>query len=1095
MKIRASYNLALTFSLVVVYFSTARLGLTMAFVADQVTVVWPPSGIALAAVLLFGYRVFPGIAIGAFLANVATNAPVSAAIGIAIGNTLEAVVGAALIRRAVSFHRSLSRIRDSLSLIIFGAVGGTLVSAAIGVTSLCAARVEPWARFFDLIWVWWLGDAVGILIVTPLLLAAGTLSEVDWGVLSKRRIEAAGLFISLLATCLLAFFGILPLGASRPPLEYTVFPFVVWGALRFGRVGTSVVTFVASVLAVWGTLEGYGPFTAESTQQSLVLLQSYMCFVAVTGLLLSSAMNERAVLERRRAGDYSVSRLLATADRIEEVAPLILKDLCESLGWAVGCLWVFDPVRGGLTCSAFWNADHVNVPEFRRVSEDRLFEPGIGLPGRVFSSKQPLWISDVLKDTNFPRGPLAEREGLRGAFAIPIVSESEIYGVIEFFNEEMKRPDGDIIDAIQATTRQLGQFIERSKRLDAIQKSEEQLRLLTDGLPVVISFVDTERRYRYLNRQYENWIGRRREEVYGKTIREVVGDEVYEGVRPYFDRVLAGEQVKLESWLPNDPTRCVEATYVPHRDRNGRILGFFAVITDITARKRAEDALRESEERFRFMADRAPALIWLSDVNLRFLWVNKPWIEFVGRPIDLEVGDGWRENLHPDDRSHQEAVFEGAALARRPFTIEFRIRRRDGSYRWLLVNGIPLDGEDSDFSGYVGSCVDISDRREAERRLHEADKRKDEFLATLAHELRNPLAPIRNALQLISHPKAGPELHESSKQVIDRQLKQLVRLVDDLLDVSRITRGKVDLRRESFDLRSAISNAVEMSTPLIESFQHRLIVVQPDTPVLFHGDTFRLSQVIANLLNNAAKYTDRGGEIRLELSVLGDWVEVKVTDNGIGIAEDALPRIFDMFAQCHPHERGYGGLGLGLTLVRTLVELHHGAVSAQSAGRGKGTSVTVRLPLDCAPPDGKVATGVDESGEIPIFRPQRILVVDDNRDSADSLSLILKLFGHDVRTVYDGPSAVSEARSFHPGIILLDIGLPGMNGYEVARELRSDPRFKDLVLVAQTGWGQVHDRQRAKDAGFDHHLVKPIDTAQLLKLVGSANDSLGAILH
>jgi PAS domain S-box-containing protein len=396
--------------------------------------------------------------------------------------------------------------------------------------------------------------------------------------------------------------------------------------------------------------------------------------------------------------------------------------------------------------------------------------------------------------------------------------------------------------------------------------------------------------------------------------------------------------------------------------------------------------------------------------------------------------------------------------------------------------------------------IEARERRQAEEQLREADRRKDEFLATLAHELRNPLAPIRNSLHLLRLEGGGtdPRVHE----MLERQVHHLIRLVDDLLEISRVTRGKIELCRERIDLAAVVQSAVETSRPLLEGGGHRLAVSLPPEPLILDADPVRLTQVLANLLNNAAKFTAPDGQIWLTARRAQGQVELTVRDTGIGIAPDMLPRVFDLFSQVDRSPgRTQEGLGIGLTLVRSLVEMHGGSVEAHSAGPGRGSEFVVRLPLAPipavspeAPEAPAVSAGVaarvtrashEPGGAQPGLATRRIALIDDNRDAADTLGLLLELRGAEVRAFYDGPAALAALETYLPTAVLLDIGMPGMDGYEVARRIRRQPRLSGVPLIALTGWGQEEDRRRAREAGFDHHLVKPVDLAALEALLAA----------
>ncbi|MDC7683216.1 response regulator [Asticcacaulis sp. BYS171W] len=372
----------------------------------------------------------------------------------------------------------------------------------------------------------------------------------------------------------------------------------------------------------------------------------------------------------------------------------------------------------------------------------------------------------------------------------------------------------------------------------------------------------------------------------------------------------------------------------------------------------------------------------------------------------------------------------------------------------------------------------LRESRRAAEALREADLRKDEFLATLAHELRNPLAPIRNGLQILRLSPDGP-MAGNVRDMMDRQMTHLVRLIDDLLDVSRVSQGKIDLKRDRMTAQAAIQAAVETSRPLIDQLEHHFTLDLPEAPVWINGDLTRLAQVIANLLNNAAKYTPEGGRIVLSLSEDDGQAVIRVSDTGLGIDEDMLPKVFDLFTQLDRNlHRAQGGLGIGLALAQKLVHMHGGTIVARSGGLNQGSVFELRLPLSEAATHDR-----DTDAPVETQRSLNVLVVDDNRESAQTTSWMLELIGHTARTVNDGYAALEAARAEQPDVILLDIGMPGMNGYEVCRELRQNPDLNDTVIIAQTGWGQERDRQKAFEAGFDHHITKPISLDAFTRLL------------
>ena len=539
-----------------------------------------------------------------------------------------------------------------------------------------------------------------------------------------------------------------------------------------------------------------------------------------------------------------------------------------------------------------------------------------------------------------------------------------------------------------------------------------------------------------------------------------------------------------------------------HRKNREVALANRALLTEVAERRRAEEqlrdlndtleqrvaertaALRENEARMRLAQDAAG--IGTFDWNIR-TGVNRwtPELEAMyGLPPGGFAGTraAWEALVHSDDRAEAVRLVERAFETGEPVEGEWRVTWPDGSVHWLMgrfqvfkdAAGVPLR--------MTGVKIDITRRWQTEEALRESDRRKDEFLATLAHELRNPLAPVRNAVQVIR--MKSPETPELqwANDVIDRQVEAMTRLIDDLMDVSRISRGRLELKRERVTLAQVVEAAVESTRPFVEQQGHELTVTIPPRPVVLDADPTRLAQVFLNLLNNAAKFTPRGGRIELTAERQGSDVVVSVKDTGIGIPATHLTSVFEMFSQVEGAlSRSQGGLGIGLCLVKRLVEMHEGRVEVRSEGPGRGSEFLVRLPV--APellPTPQPGDDGDRVAPTPAFR---ILVVDDNRDTASSLSMLLEILGNTVFTAYDGAEAVDAAGRHRPDVVLLDIGLPTMNGFDAARAIRREPWGRKMVLVAVTGWGQPEDKKKAAEAGFDHHLVKPVDPKALLKLL------------
>ena len=495
-------------------------------------------------------------------------------------------------------------------------------------------------------------------------------------------------------------------------------------------------------------------------------------------------------------------------------------------------------------------------------------------------------------------------------------------------------------------------------------------------------------------------------------------------------------------------------------------------------RRQAEHTLRASEQRLRLALDAGRMGSWEWNVLTGGItW--SPELEAIHGLAPGTFGgtfEAYQKDIHPDDRAFVRRSIADS-LDRGEHHLEYRIVLPDGAIRWVESRGKVFRDDSGVIARLVGVCTDITERKRAEQALKEADRRKDEFLATLAHELRNPLAPIRTGVDILERLGIGDPAFDNVRAMMHRQVKQLTRLVDDLLDVSRITRNKIELRKEPTQLADVVALAVEISRPIIDLHQHRLTVDLPDERIVLNADPGRLAQAFANLLNNAAKYSGDRNQIDVSARREGDRVVFRVRDYGIGISSQMLPRVFDMFAQADDSlTHAQGGLGIGLTIVKALVEMHDGTVRARSGGAGKGSEFELTLPILAAAPASASSNALDvASGGVSSSRARRVLMVDDNVDAASSLGMLLAMQGHDVRTANDAGSALRVIETYIPDVVLLDIGLPGKNGYELAREMRSMPSLKHVLLVATTGFGQEEDKRRAKDAGFDVHLVKPVD--------------------
>jgi PAS domain S-box-containing protein len=626
----------------------------------------------------------------------------------------------------------------------------------------------------------------------------------------------------------------------------------------------------------------------------------------------------------------------------------------------------------------------------------------------------------------------------------------------------------------------------------------ELLRVTFASIGDAVITTDNAARITYMNGVAARLTGWASEDAAGQpieTVFRVISEQTRRPIEhPALRALRMGTIVGLENHAlliaKDGSERPIDDCAAPIRVEGDAIAGCVLVFRDVEKRRRTEHALLRSEyELADFFENANVALHWV-DRDGVIQRANQAELDLLGYERDEFIGRNVTE-FHVD----QDLIRDVMGRLARGETIhkqQLQLRRSDGSIRDVIVSSSALF-EDGEFVHSRCFTIDITDRTRAEQSLRSADRRKNEFLATLAHELRNPLAPIRNAVQFLLMDPSQDTKTKWAREVIDRQVRQMARLLDDLLDASRIAHDKLELRREHVELSSVVRNAVETSRPVIDAGNHDLVVRLPDDEVILDADPVRLAQVFSNLLNNAAKYTEPGGHITLETLLDGEDVNVSVKDDGIGIDEETLPRIFDMFSQEKTASaRAQGGLGVGLALVRGLIELHDGAVDARSEGAGHGSEFIVRLPRIVRP---AVATPADGDGmAADTVSKRRLLIVDDNRDSADSLAMLLQVFGHDVRTAYAGDDAIDVAGRHRPDVILLDIGMPKLDGYEACRRIRSEPWGRRMYIIALTGWGQEDDRRRAVEAGFDHHLVKPVDPDDLTELLASLPVTLPARL-
>ncbi len=921
-------------------------------------------------------------------------------------------------------------------------------------------------------------------------------------------------------------------------------------------------------------------------------------------------MRHVADAEQLNAEQQRALELVASGRPMQECLNEVTSAVSRLASGVRACVLMATPARDAI--AGVWSA--TLPPTFSSALRGApLAETPIGSCAETIRTGRVVACSDIARDARWTPiwRDLCLAHGIRACQSTPIF-------------DAVGRPSGSFFicldDARELTAweRRLAEFgahivsvvCARDLAADALRRSEERLDVLSKSVPALISYVDTQRRYVSCNAEYTKWFGLSQDEIVGRRMQDVLGEEAWKVTGPRIDAALAGEtvQYEAEAHYRVAGTRWMHAVYIPHVDDRGGVVGVIVLVTDIGARKQADiakarlaaivnssdDAIvgktldgtitswndgatrlfgyaasealgrhitllipddRHDEERqilasmrrgetlripetkrrrndgslvdvslvvspvvdddgqvvgaskiarditarlaierqqrrhydaVAELVERAPFGIYIVDDQFRIVQMNDGSRTGAFANVNPVIGRDFAEAIHvlwPDAvASEIVSWFQNTLATGEPYQSRGFIKaRRDigtvESYEWDLHRITMPDGR----HGVVCYFFDSTRLRHAEQALREADRRKDEFLATLAHELRNPLAPIRNSLHIL---RSDIEAHVATRvhDMMERQVTHLVRLVDDLMEVSRITRGKIELRREEVDLSAALHSALETSRPLIETARHQLTVTFPVETLVVDADPVRLAQIFANLLNNAAKYANPGSCIDLQARREGSDAVVSVRDTGIGIPAEMLDKVFDLFTQVdRTYDRAQSGLGIGLTLVRSLVTMHGGSVAAHSEGAGKGSEFVVRIPLAA---QGPIVT---PSRRIPAQSRRasalRILVVDDNTDAADSLALLLQSLGATVHIAHDGPTALYALETWKPSLIFLDIGLPVMDGFTVAQRIRATVQGQHVTVVALTGWGNEDDRRRSREVGIDLHLVKPVDFSVLSQIL------------
>ena len=841
------------------------------------------------------------------------------------------------------------------------------------------------------------------------------------------------------------------------------------------------------------------------------------------GMAIEHAQVLRAREEARRAAEANAARIaclqsvtaaLAGAITPEDVAAVALKHGSAVLGGVAGTIAFLDDTGEPIVFAMQGYPEDTTkrVIGLRNLPHNPLVD--------VVQTGAPLFIED--EKTFLARYPHwadeAQKHGHRALVVVLLRTPRGILGTIEIRFAQDRRFEPAEREMIELLADQCAQALERARLHDRDCREARRLQHLIAQTPAIINILRGPDLVFELAHPYTvRALGGR--ELAGKPVLEAIPEhkdqpfvgylqhvyrtgERFEGkqARAQFDRTGTG---KLEEsyW---------DFVYQPTRDESGRIDGVMTMDVEVTdqvfafrAAEAARARLEAAEERLRLALEAGAIGIWDVDLATGRVEADARCRAIMGLPADGELDrESFFRSVHNDDKENALAVARRALepTSSGTFATEFRMREADGSMRWVGQRGRATFDAEGRPTRFMGGVADITGRMRAEEErallleraelarmeAEQASRAKDEFMAMLGHELRNPLSPMLTALQLMQ--MRAPDVLVKERSIIERQVMHLARLVDDLLDVSRIARGKIELRRKKIELANVLGRAMELARPLLEGRRHHVSVSAPASGLPTYGDEQRLVQVFANLLTNAAKYTEPGGSIGISAERQDGEVVVRVRDSGMGIGPELLPHVFDLFIQGkRTIDRTEGGLGLGLSIVQSLVKLHGGTIHAESEGSGKGSTFTVRLPLDTSEEAGQ-DTRARESVGFPgaaALKRRLILVVDDNRDAAETLAEGLRVFGYEVLVAHEGPSGLAVAAEARPDLALLDIGLPVMDGYELARRLHGIPGMASLPLVALTGYGQLGDRIRSMEAGFRAHLVKPVELSQVVSLLSS----------
>jgi PAS domain S-box-containing protein len=811
-------------------------------------------------------------------------------------------------------------------------------------------------------------------------------------------------------------------------------------------------------------------------------------------------MQERLNLESMK----DVLGLAVRGAPFEDLTASLLQAACRMTGEAtMATIYVVGAVKGVLELAASIGMDDVLAAALARVP----IGEHEGVCGRAVHLRRSVIVSDVQTDPHMaPWRALAQAHGVRACWSFPLHAPGGgVIGTLAFYHRTPCTPVPALSDDIAYFSDLAALVVQRHLRERDNQRRQRLYEAILSTTPDLVYVFDLEHRFVYANAVLLQMWGRTWTDAIGRNCLELGYPDWHAEMHDREIEQVRATRQPIRGEVPFHGTfgpRIYEYIFVPVLGPDGEVEAIAGTTRDVTERKQFEDELlasqqralaaaREAEDerqRFLTITNAMPQMVWTALPDGMIDYHNDQFYQFVGLRHGEAEGMVWADvALHPDDRQAAREIWQRSVARGEPYEMTYRMRHRSGEFRWILARALPLRDAEGRIVKWMGTDTDIHEKKLAEDALQDANRRKDEFLAMLAHELRNPLAPISAAAQVLRMAPGDSGKVRNFADVIARQVNHMTSLVNDLLDVSRVTRGMVHYEKAELDLRSVILSAAEQVHPLVEARRHTLALALalepgPDAggaPASLIGDRARLVQVFANLLANAAKYTAVGGRIDVALEVRNAVATVTVTDNGSGIEAALLPQVFDLFTQgARTPDRAQGGLGLGLALARTIVLAHRGRILAHSDGPGKGSSFSVELPL-LASGAAAAGGGADEAAAA-AGAPLSLMLVDDNVDAVTMLAALLAAAGHRVETFSDPRSALAAAPAAAPDAFILDIGMAGMDGYELSRRLHAHPGCRGALFIALTGYGQPGDRELSRQAGFDLHFVKPVDTGQLL---------------